>query len=870
MNRLSKLFILLLVLIFCSKIVFAEDIIERYPSENWLRIIKDNGCIYEYTDEELFVEEWSTYGRLLLVYEYDEVNEIWFYKTWDWDAYSETDQVLVTVYEGDYVLEGDCSPALSAVQTQHRRESCLYDHKNVWNVDTQENEWVEREKTIYNTGGEIVLEKYFRNELGYLIKNIDTATDTYYTYEYYDIDSLKDVIHYKKEYAYDNDTQEANILAGGSGTLVASYEYIDTNYMVKWGVDGTITTMLLDSSGKSYNNTYLNPSDNILHIYNWDDSWNLTQVRKEYPDGTIELCVPDDPEDNVWPLVEKRIPAEKTFIKGVNLPWVNYGYDLGVNTKTGTYDGFSKNIKKLYEKMDKVKGNCVRVFLFADLRAGVEFDEDGTPIGFTERVYEDMNALLDCAKALGIKLMPVLFDYMIADGVGGNDVGEHSELIKDPAKRSALVELFRNFIKEFGDHESIYAWDVMNEPECSAGVSGINISDLQSFVEAFTGMIHTETSEAKVTMGSLNKENMQEYWTNIGLDIYQFHYYDHMGSAEDYLTALQGLGKPVIVGEIGSTNVSDKLSLIRENGYSGGLFWQDDNVTDERTISDEEYQIINDNAYGYGTVYTYYGSGCLKTKTLSVADEFGNVLYHFIDEAFHTNDTPDNPSDDYGRVDKQVSAEYDGDGAKAYRYEYFEGTDSISTKYCYKDADVSDVADPILDNLQVTYGYYEDERLHLKTIEEPQNGDVKYKYYDEAFYNVGEIGEYGRLYIIYKEDGTTLIYVEYWAGTDIPKVVKGKSSSGIVLVTYEYDQDNNLIKETRADNTYKTFSDYYGEGLPKYVKEYNAQAELQITYEYNEEGQLVKETDEVAGGYKLFKEYYDGTGQAKYVEEWNA
>jgi len=373
-----------------------DDTIIKYSSENWMRKIQTNGYIYEYTDERIDGNDYDAFwGRFRLIYE--KVEDVWQYKSWDWETFKGDGQVLLTEYVGDYVLDADDSAVLSGASQTERRVSYVYDHKNNWDVDTQKNGWIEREKVIYDTDGTKVLEKYLRDENALLIKDIHTDINTYYVYEYYGIGGMEDVIHYKKKYVYD-EAVENDILSGSVGTFVDSLEYIDTDYTVRWGADGTITTLHVVGDN-SYNNTYLDPSDGILHTYNWNDSWELINVRKEYPNGTVEICIPDDPEDKVWPLLEKRVPAGN-FIKGVNLPWIHYGYDLGIHKETGGYDGFSKNLKMLYEKMDKYKGDCVRLFLFADLRAGVEFDADGNPIKFTDRVYEDMNALLDCASAL--------------------------------------------------------------------------------------------------------------------------------------------------------------------------------------------------------------------------------------------------------------------------------------------------------------------------------------------------------------------------------------------------------------------------------------------------------------------------------------
>ena len=61
-----------------------------------------------------------------------------------------------------------------------------------------------------------------------------------------------------------------------------------------------------------------------------------------------------------------------------------------------------------------------------------------------------------------------------------------------------------------------------------------------------------------------------------------------------------------------------------------------------------------------------------------------------------------------------------------------------------------------------------------------------------------------------------------------------------------------LTKETQADGTYKTFSDYFTATLQaKYVSEYDASGNLLVTYEYDVNGALVDST-------------YPGAGETRY------
>ena len=87
--------------------------------------------------------------------------------------------------------------------------------------------------------------------------------------------------------------------------------------------------------------------------------------------------------------------------------------------------------------MNKRRGDYVRYFTCADLRSGIIFDANGVPLSFSDYVYEDFQALLDSAEALGMQVMPVLFDYLLgAKKISSNPMPgcllPHAKRKKDP------------------------------------------------------------------------------------------------------------------------------------------------------------------------------------------------------------------------------------------------------------------------------------------------------------------------------------------------------------------------------------------------------------------------------------------------------
>ncbi|MDO8586325.1 MAG: sugar-binding protein [Armatimonadota bacterium] len=266
-----------------------------------------------------------------------------------------------------------------------------------------------------------------------------------------------------------------------------------------------------------------------------------------------------------------------TAHSGANLPWINYGWDVGRNPWGGAPGGFSNNQTRLQEDLRFLADNearLVRVFTFCDLRSGVNFDPSGNPLGFDQYALADFDALVSAAEANGLRLIPVLFDYTIADGVyfeQGAPVGERPDLISSPQKRAALRDLFRSLITRYGGRKAVYAYDIMNEPEYASAVTR---TDLELFVQDFADMIHAEDSGARTTLGCRNRGDLQS-WNTFPLDIHQYHHYDGMEGEHpfDYPASQLGLQKPVLVGECQPTTVTAKLNTASRNGYAGILFW---------------------------------------------------------------------------------------------------------------------------------------------------------------------------------------------------------------------------------------------------------------------------------------------------------
>ena len=169
-------------------------------------------------------------------------------------------------------------------------------------------------------------------------------------------------------------------------------------------------------------------------------------------------------------------PPWFTFAEGsgANLPWMTtptdqYGWDVGANPWGGDHAGYSTNLDNLAADLDRLKDCCaslVRVFIFCDFRTGLAAAPPSGEFAFDDYVFADMDALVTAAADKGLKLMPVLLDFTLIDGKdreGESDVGEHPEFIT--THKDGFIQLLAAFVERYSDNSTIFAWDLINEPE---------------------------------------------------------------------------------------------------------------------------------------------------------------------------------------------------------------------------------------------------------------------------------------------------------------------------------------------------------------------------------------------------------------------
>lgn len=287
------------------------------------------------------------------------------------------------------------------------------------------------------------------------------------------------------------------------------------------------------------------------------------------------------------------------FALGANLPWIGYGHDLGA-TAWG-HDGFSAPASRSALRSDfarlKADGSrVVRVFVFSDGRASPEFDGSRAS-GLDADFGRDLEELLDAAAEGDQRLILVLLDYLVAETartVGGVQLGGRAGLITDPTATKSFLDnavgpLLR-MIRRSPHANRVQAIDILNEPEGLMAVDGggwvadpLPADQVRSFVRQLSAYVRGNSS-LDVTVGSATQASMLRYWSDMDLDILQFHYYDEAQPLPSYRSL--GVKQPVIVGEFPSTGARSTASFLDEiaaQGYAGALIWSvraDDEASD--------------------------------------------------------------------------------------------------------------------------------------------------------------------------------------------------------------------------------------------------------------------------------------------------
>jgi hypothetical protein len=322
-----------------------------------------------------------------------------------------------------------------------------------------------------------------------------------------------------------------------------------------------------------------------------------------------------------------------SFYHGCNYPWstdgttVFYGLDFGDNI-WGSHLGVSTRrtrIERDFTDMAALGLTVARWFLFGDGRAGIVYDERGMPVCCDAHLFEDVDAALAIAGAVGIRIAFVLLDHhwmfdgipdVVADPTSGRLLeaplrGGRTHVLNSEQGREALMtNVIEPLVTRYGRAGAradlgrhLFAFELMNEPdfvvtEWSHHLHGrvsqpLRFGALGELVERLSTVVH-RTTGALSTIGCARLDHVTA-WNNprFGLDCIQVHSYPdtrHPYRDRDVYgigAASLGAHVPVVLGEFPGNaprhrpdkahpppwTLGDYLEFAIDEGYAGAWPW---------------------------------------------------------------------------------------------------------------------------------------------------------------------------------------------------------------------------------------------------------------------------------------------------------
>jgi hypothetical protein len=305
--------------------------------------------------------------------------------------------------------------------------------------------------------------------------------------------------------------------------------------------------------------------------------------------------------------------CKKRFMHGTNWGWRTFGGDFGGIAAWGR-TGVAGARAEFSESMRRMKAegvSVIRWWMFPRLLSdGIAFGSDGAPSGVRGTLLHDVREALAIAEEQDVYLVLTLFSFdnfrptTVEGGVASRGI---RPMVLDPAKRRNLLE---NLVApvaqavEASPHRArMIAWDLVNEPEwamtgpnlrggdgftAQSSLEPVTHAEMETFLREATAVVRG-SSRALVTVGGAAIK-WASAWTGLGLDFYQFHYYDWVYEWYPYTrVTLASVGltdRPVVMGEYPGRGVSavpskglparsgpELVSDLLAYGYAGALSW---------------------------------------------------------------------------------------------------------------------------------------------------------------------------------------------------------------------------------------------------------------------------------------------------------
>jgi hypothetical protein len=300
-------------------------------------------------------------------------------------------------------------------------------------------------------------------------------------------------------------------------------------------------------------------------------------------------------------LYVKDMDGKEYFPLGVNYAWKDWGVDFSDR-------GWPERFKKIEADLDLMKARGVRTlrwWVFTDFVASPLWEDEGSDrrcAGLPKGWVANFMKTVDAAHARGIRLYPVFSSF---------DLGRKGfkEVVTDKGVRKSFIKkAVRPILEAAASHEGVFAWDIINEPEWlvrkedggdpnqELSHGPIMLAELREYIAEMTREVQARAKQP-VSVGSAGLKWCgweYDFYSGLGLDFFDVHYYDWMTPWFDITTTPKATlakrnaeygAKPVIVGEtipMPETQYTGKegpkdhtrfLEDIRRMGYAGYLPW---------------------------------------------------------------------------------------------------------------------------------------------------------------------------------------------------------------------------------------------------------------------------------------------------------
>lgn len=322
------------------------------------------------------------------------------------------------------------------------------------------------------------------------------------------------------------------------------------------------------------------------------------------------------------------------YFHGCNYPWstdgrtVFYGLDFGANV-WGSHLGVSTRRDAVavdFAEMAALGFTVARWFLFCDGRAGLVYDDRGLPAGFDPHFHADLDAALEIANGVGIRINLVLLDHRwmyagvrhtIADPATGIILeaslphGRAHVLLSEAGRGRLFERVLSPLVRRYSPtgersdlSSAVFGYEFMNEPDFVVEEWERDLSShvprplpfevLADIVARLSELVHTVHPGAATTVGCARLHNLWAWDDDsLGLDLLQLHSYPdvrHPGRDADVFgipASRLGVRHRVLLGEFPGngpeqhpdraspppTTLEQYLEFAVAMGYAGAWPW---------------------------------------------------------------------------------------------------------------------------------------------------------------------------------------------------------------------------------------------------------------------------------------------------------